>query len=228
MRYIASLIFALLLAYSNLSADILLDTSVVSSPTTGASTDGLQYSPEQDSAYIDATRLSLNFMFWLRNGLDMSETYWSNWLNQYQNTPTNNLLASFEKMPANIFAPLSSELVQYQLNKMNALSVPGVTTFSENGMHIGLRSIGVFLGLLEDTSPDIKYTLHIEADVEVVVYSVNAKVIAIIFHGYQKPGTYKFTWNGRDNMGKKVQQGDYIAEVRIGIERYVRKRIVIE
>ncbi|MBR3090812.1 MAG: hypothetical protein IKH10_02320, partial [Bacteroidetes bacterium] len=85
----------------------------------------------------------------------------------------------------------------------------------------------VLLGIIEDTSPEIKYSLGMIADVEIVIYSVQAKVIATIFKGTQRPGSYKITWNQRDDKGKKMPYGDYIAEVRIGTDRFVRKRIVI-
>ena len=50
-------------------------------------------------------------------------------------------------------------------------------------------------------------------------------VVATLFKGNQEPGTYTITWNGRSQDGKPVMPGEYIAEVRLGSERIMRKRI---
>jgi hypothetical protein len=186
------------------------------------------FSKLQDSVYELDTRIRLNSLFWLKRGLTLSESQWTNYLFNLEHNPTNAFTNSISKMPSNIFAPLPSEVVQYQIGKINALSIPTVTTYTEDLTHFNLRSIGLLLGIVEDVSPEIKYTLAITADVEVVIYSVSAKLIATIFTGTQKPGKYNFYWNGKDDAGKKMPFGDYIAEVRIGSERFVRKRIVIE
>jgi hypothetical protein len=132
------------------------------------------------------------------------------------------------KMPENIFEPMPEDIVQHRIGLINSLSIPGVYTHTPLVGGINLRSIGLFLGLVDDVSPEISYTLTITADVEIVIFSVSAVAIAKIFEGTQKPGKYSFFWNGKDDSGKKASSGDYIAEVRIGQKQYVRKRIVIE
>jgi hypothetical protein len=93
-------------------------------------------------------------------------------------------------MPSNIFEPLPTEVVQHRLARISALSIPTVYDFKGGGLQFDLRDIGVFLGIVEDVSPEIIYTLSITADVEVVIYSVSAIRIATIFAGTQKPGKY--------------------------------------
>jgi flagellar hook assembly protein FlgD len=90
-----------------------------------------------------------------------------------------------------------------------------------------MDAIGRFLGLTEDLSPTISYSLFETSHVEIVIYSVQANVIATIFSGRQVPGNYSYTWNGRNDRGMKMGSGDYVGEVRIGEKRYVRKRIYI-
>jgi len=190
-----------------------------------------RYTKEQDSIFDVDTRLSLPFLYMLKKAFDMTDSYWYDWMREIEMQPDNALRASFEKMPTNIFEPTKEERVQYAINQQMAFaSVPTVSPnfMGNSGTNFNLQEMGRFLGLIEDVSPVITYNLAITADVEVVVYSISAKVVATIFSGTQKPGKYTFHWNGRDDSGKKMPSGDYIAEVKIGAERFVRKRIVIE
>jgi hypothetical protein len=204
-----------------------LDTTN-SSPVSSSGNDETQYSPQQDSNYEVDSKLSLSFLYWIKKGILSSEREWQIYKQKILDTPSNNLTESFTKMPANIFKPLSTEIVQHQISLSNALSIPTIGIFIPGrGFSANLRDIGLLLGLVEDTSPEINYILNYTCDVEIVIYSVSAKVVATIFSGTQKQGEYKIVWNGKDDAGKKISQGDYIAEVRVGNEKFVRKRIVI-
>lgn len=216
--------------YNNAATAISNDTlkQRTGGAVSGKNKDDKLYTATQDSAYNADSRLSLPFIFWIKKGLERTDAYWKDWLQSVEDEPSQNLSSSFAKMPKNIFDPMPTEIVQYEINRTNALSIPTISTFSNAGLNVNLKSIGTFLRILEDVSPDITYTLTITADVEIVVYSVSAKVIATIFTGTQKSGRYKVRWNGKNDDGKKMPAGDYIAEVRIGAEKYVRKRIVIE
>jgi flagellar basal-body rod modification protein FlgD len=96
-----------------------------------------------------------------------------------------------------------------------------------SGLQIPLSAIGAFLGLTEDVSPVISYSLESSAEVEVVVYSVQALVIRTLLTAKQYPGSYSITWDGKNDKGIIMPKGDYVAEVRIGKDRIVRKRIVV-
>ena len=190
--------------------------------------DKINYTQEQDANYIQDSKLSLGFLYWLKKGILSSEKEWQIYKQRILETPANNLTESFAKMPSNIFKPLPTEIVQHQIAIRDALSIPTAYTFAPGvGLNVNLRDIGLFLGLVEDTSPEINYTLNYMSDVEIVIYSVSAKLIATIFSGAQKQGKYKIVWNGKDDTGKKMPHGDYIAEVRVGSEKFIRKRIVI-
>ena len=206
-----------------------LDTTVSKGVSAFGINTETKTTPSQDSAYKAALSLDLPLMTRFYHDFERSEHIWDLWLKGEQETPWNNVMAVFENMPDSIFYPIGSEIVQHQINKVNALSYPGYT-FSEGGLNMmgTIKKAATILGILEDVSPEIRYELGVLADVEIVIYSVQAKVIAVIFKGTQKPGNYKITWNGRDDAGKKMPFGDYIAEVRIGEERFVRKRIVID
>jgi hypothetical protein len=230
-KFIFVVLWCVVFSFTKLSAIPITktstDTTGYSIPSSNEASGG-KFSPEQDSAYARDLHIGLNSYYWLQKALNMSEPLWKDILRyQTDSSVSMSLTRAFERMPKNIFAPLPSELVQYEINRINALSVPTVTTFSDNGTNFSLYSIGRLLGLVEDVSPTIKYRLDITADVEIVIYNVSAQAVATIFKAIQRPGKYTIEWNGKDDAGKKVPSGDYVAEVRVGSERFIRKRIVI-
>lgn len=93
-------------------------------------------------------------------------------------------------MPGNVFEPTGVETVQHQIDRINALSIRTVRNFWDGGTQFNIRDAGVLLGILEDVSPKITYTLTMLADVEIVIYSVGAVQVATIFSGTQKAGKY--------------------------------------
>ena len=130
-------------------------------------------------------------------------------------------------LPAEYYQPRGEELVQRQELIQRSQAIPTGRPSLPGGVKIGLNDIGVFLGISEDVSPVITYTVDYSMPIKVVVYSTAAKEIAVVFQGSQNPGKYQLTWNGRDDKGRPMPSGDYVAEVRLGNDRFVRKRITI-
>jgi hypothetical protein len=95
------------------------------------------------------------------------------------------------------------------------------------GVSIPLRSIGQALGLVEDVSPTIYYTLLHTDSVSVRVYDITARLVVVLVDGVQSPGEYKFDWDMQDATGKRVAAGDYFAEVIVGKKLVLRKRIEV-
>jgi len=182
---------------------------------------------EQDSAYREAMKLSLSastrFSIALREASAMLRmlsstrrpaTIWDQ-INETMN------------IPASVLAPRPQELVQYQLTIANAMYVPGVLLrpMGTGNMQVNLSDIAKVFGLGEDVSPEIRYVVDEQEFVEIVVYSSQAMIVAILYSGVQQPGVYTVTWNGAMQDGKPASDGDYIAEVRLGTQRIMRKRI---
>jgi len=185
-----------------------------------------RYTPEQDSAYYRALRDDMPNFLLIERALIIDKI-----LNARQNlsgmSRAELINKNISSIPDKYFMPSDVERVQHEESIYEALEVPFISTLPRYGTKIPMGKILTMMGLMEDVSPEIKYRLDSKADVEIVIYSINAAVIATIYSGKQLSGQYIRTWNLRDDMGRLMPSGDYIAEVRIGNERFVRKRIKI-
>ena len=184
------------------------------------------FTPAQDSNYYRELKLNIPLTTRMRYNLKELASRMQVSKNVSRGTPLEIALKNLEMTPE-MLKPSGAEIVQSQYNIIQSLSIPYIRTYNPYGGLVSFGQIAQFLGLAEDVSPEIKYTLDYTTDVEIVIYSMQAMVIAKLFHSEQSPGSYTFTWNGRDDMGKMLPHGDYVAEVRIGKERYVRKRILV-
>lgn len=131
-------------------------------------------------------------------------------------------------IPAEMLQPSAQEVTQRNIAIANSMYVPGVLQrpMGTGNLQVRLSDIYKFLGLVEDVSPRVVYDVDEDTYIEIVIYSAQARVINTIFRGAQKSGRYEIIWNGRDDTGRTVANGDYIAEVRFGTARIQRKRIV--
>ncbi len=186
-----------------------------------------KFSPAQDSAFLQALRLRIPTNIIVQNHLGYSDRLYAMERNLRAGKGLDDAIENIKNTPREFYTPTGNEIVQRQIAIDNAFYVPFVNTLPKVGFKIPVSAIAALFGLVEDVSPEISYELDFTTKVEVVVYSIKAVVIATLFNGIQPPGSYKLTWNGRDDKGKKMESGDYIAEVRIGNEKYVRKRIII-
>lgn len=185
------------------------------------------YSPTQDSLYFRAMRMKIPYA--TRFAIEMQELAGETpFVEPQENTLHNAAMRNLSMIPASQYAPDPREVVNFQQNIQNAFYVPFTPPLMTNGLKVSLQTIGRIFGIVEDVSPKISYTLDVKTDVEVVVYSIQASVIQTIFKGTQKPGSYSFTWNLRNDEGRLMPRGDYIIEVRIGDYRYQRKRTLIK
>jgi hypothetical protein len=185
------------------------------------------FSPEQDSAFFAAMRLSLPIRTLLNQNLKYSDDLWNFERSVSQGTPWQIAIENLRSIPPEFYRADPVEMVNRQYAIEQSMYVPFINNHLRTGSKFTFESIGKFLGLIEDTSTEIKYNLDFSTNVEVVIYSISSVVVATLYNGNQMPGSYKLTWNGRDEFGKLMPPGDYIAEVRIGNERYIRKRIIV-
>lgn len=143
-------------------------------------------------------------------------------------------LSEWERIRANMtippeyLVPSAQERTQYELNIARSMYVPGVLLFpmGTGNLQVTFGDIAKVFGLEEDVSPRIRYVVDETIEVTIVVYSSSAVQVTTLFNGIQPPGAYEIVWNGRDDGNGTVSTGDYIAEVRLGSLKLMRKRIV--
>jgi len=184
------------------------------------------YAPYQDSIYNKLLKMNVPARTLFKYNLALGDAAWQDYLKEQNTLPYNAAMQSLANLPSTVFQPSGVEQTLYQTNLEMAQYVPGLNSHLF-GIKVPLSDIAQVLGLTEDVSPEIVYSIDATLDVEIVIYSIQAKVIATIYKGKQNAGSYKITWNLRDDYGRRMPSGDYIAEVRIGDSKFVRKRIVI-
>lgn len=184
------------------------------------------YLPFQDSLYFQDKLMKIPARTRLASNLKFSENEWNYRLDIQKGKPWNVAMKNLQ-LPDEVWQPSDVEIVQRMIGIQESFYVPFVNTYPMWGLQMNLQDIGLFFGITEDLSPEIQYNLDYRARVTIVIYSIQATAIATLFDGVQSPGSYTITWNVRDDNGKKMPSGDYIAEVRVGEERISIKRIKI-
>ena len=185
-----------------------------------------QTTPQQDSAYFRALRTRIPASTRFSLDLKRFETDIRLMSELNKGTPLDIARKNLD-LPSEYFIPSPQEFALYELNQKLSTYVPYIRTSQPFGFKANLSDIGKILGLVEDVSPVLTYEVDTYTDVEVVVYSIEARVVASIFSGKQTPGKYTYTWNVRDDAGRLMPPGDYIGEIRIGRSKFIRKRIYI-
>lgn len=177
--------------------------------------------PAQDSAYYQALRMNLPIGLRLRYDL-LNVRY------TLINLDPESEKTGMDYLPTDAFKPDPNMIVQRQEMLMRAFEVPYARTYDPwQGMRIPFSDIGRFFGITEDYTGNIKFRVDNYAEVEIVIYSIKAVVVATIFKGHLPAGSYSRTWTGRDENGRKLPPGDYVGEVRIKGQSSYRKRIIL-
>ncbi len=189
--------------------------------------ENIQYSPLQDSMYFNAMRNKMPSS--TRFALELLASSKENaFVESMSNTEWSVAMKNLAMIPESAYKPLAVDVANYEAGIMRSFYVPGVPLSNKMGtMQIPLSTVGRLLGLSEDVTPVINYSVTSPSDVEILVYSMQAIVLQTMFKGYQSPGSYTLTWNQRDANGKLMPRGDYVIEARIGNKILRQKRVVI-
>ncbi len=70
---------------------------------------------------------------------------------------------------------------------------------------------------------EIAYTIPEGSDVSIDIYDLLGQKIGTLVDSYKSPGSYVVTWNGRDDVGRKVSSGIYFYKLRAGDFTQTRK-----
>jgi hypothetical protein len=212
-------------------------TTADSNDVIGTTTPGeYPYTPEQDRAFYDALQISIPPSVRFVYDLQRFSPAWLALKAQLQKlSPAEAALANINSIPPSLFTPDPREQTAYDYNLAQAFTIPGIYEpfrrggVGKGGLQIPLSLIGSLLGLVEDVSPSISWVVEQPAtEVEIVIYSIQAMVVARLFRGIMEQGNHTLTWNLLNDRGLRVPRGDYIAEVRVGNGAITRKRIRVE
>jgi hypothetical protein len=210
---------------------------VVQDSTLGTTPPGeYPFTPEQDRNFYEALRVEVSPLVRFQFETRKFSAMWMAAQEMQKLSPREIALANMAVDPR-VFEPTAREREAYNYGIAQSFTIPGVYDpykrygglpgIGGQGLSIPLSLIGSLLGLTEDVSPTIRYTVEQPADVEIVIYSVQAIAVARILQAPQNAGGYSITWNLKNDAGLQVPNGDYIAEIRIGLQGIVRKRIRI-
>lgn len=216
---------AQILTGDTLSADTSSKVELITAP----GSNDYAFSPEQDTAFARAVRLGIPPGTLTQIHAQMYARGWADEQNKGERPAWETAMKNLE-IPADYYLPSARERTLYAYGIAQSQYIPNVSPYKNPnpGIQIPLSSIAAFFGLEEDVSPVMQYNVDYTAEVQIVVYSPQAKVIATVFDGRQFAGKYRITWNGRDDSGRRMPPGDYVSEVRIGKDRYIRKHIVLK
>jgi hypothetical protein len=76
------------------------------------------------------------------------------------------------------------------------------------------------------TATELAYTLPRAGRVEIAVYDVTGREVAVLAHGPRQPGRYTARWDGRDGGGRNLPAGVYFARLEFA-GRMEAQKIVI-
>jgi hypothetical protein len=194
------------------------------------------YSPEQDREFFDAMQIKIPPAVRFVMDLQRFSPTWQA-LKSGRTMSTLEAIMANMNIPASMFIPDPRERTMYDYGIAQSFTIPGIYepfrgggigSRNVNGVQIPLALIGALLGLVEDVSPTIAYTIEQpSASVEIIVYSVQAIAVAHLYRGTQQEGKYSVTWNMQNDKGIRMPRGYYVGEVKIGESKIVRKSIQI-
>jgi flagellar hook assembly protein FlgD len=59
------------------------------------------------------------------------------------------------------------------------------------------------------------------------IWNISGQRVNTLMEGEVAAGSYSFTWNGDDNMGRKVPQGIYLVRVSTGLGHILTERVAL-
>ena len=77
-------------------------------------------------------------------------------------------------------------------------------------------------------STRINFSLPRKDDVELGVYDVLGRRVAVLAHGKMPAGAYSKQWDGRDDGGKKAGPGVYFLRLKVGQEVYRLRSVMLQ
>ena len=79
-----------------------------------------------------------------------------------------------------------------------------------------------------NSTTSIAFELSMASEINMSVYSITGQKIKEIVSGYLSSGKHAFTWNGKDDSGKRLSSGVYFARLDDGTHAATRKLLLMK
>lgn len=73
---------------------------------------------------------------------------------------------------------------------------------------------------------NIEYQINISGLVNLEIYDIQGRKVRTLISDYQKPGYYKYFWDGKNDLGKGVSSGTYFYQLEVD-DYIVSKRMIL-
>jgi flagellar hook assembly protein FlgD len=74
----------------------------------------------------------------------------------------------------------------------------------------------------------INYSLAREGQVSVRIFNARGQIVRTLVDGLQAPGAHTVSWNGQDDLGRRLPSGTYLYQMRSGEFVETRKMIKLD
>ena len=74
----------------------------------------------------------------------------------------------------------------------------------------------------------IRFDVAVAGPVELAVFDVAGRRVRTLVHDSREAGSYRVSWNGRDEAGRPVASGVYLYELRAGSEKQTRRMTLVK
>ena len=74
----------------------------------------------------------------------------------------------------------------------------------------------------------IDYKISMPVDVKIEVYNNRGQLVRNFILGYKEQGSYKLTWEGKDNNGCLCSSGIYYIRMQAGKEINIKKAVLLK
>jgi hypothetical protein len=107
----------------------------------------------------------------------------------------------------------------------------GVTVGIENDLNHKLpRSMELYQNYPNPFNPvtTIEYQLNISGLVELTIFDIQGRRVRSLVKSNQKPGLYRFSWDGKNSNGLLVSSGLYLYQLKIDNAIHAKRMILIK
>ena len=77
-------------------------------------------------------------------------------------------------------------------------------------------------------STTISIEMHEGGEASLEIFNIRGEIVTTLAQGNIQPGSYRVTWDGRDNKGQVVAAGNYIAVLSKGNEQVSRNMLMLK